>query len=143
MVRGIFNILKTYWCLWKFAAVPNGRWGGEGIKLSIRLNRRFWDMELEFSWNHYCILSLPFFTLKTIFYHFNNHYYPKYIYFICNPYHSIMQIYKWSLYHNESFFQLNVSYVLGSWCKFWMSIRTSSSLFHPSLSSVIQSGWIT
>ena len=45
-----------------------------------------------------------------------------------------LQRYKWSLYHNESFFQLNVSDVLGYCCNFWMSIYTSSSFFHSSLS---------
>src|SRR3984885_5162593 len=53
-----------------------------------------------------------------------------------------LERYKRSLYHNESFFQLNVSFVLESCCNFRISSHTSSSFFHSSLASFIQSGWI-
>ena len=45
--------------------------------------------------------------------------------------------YKRSLYHSESFFQINISNVLRSCCNFWMSVHNSSSIFHSSLASII------
>jgi len=54
----------------------------------------------------------------------------------------LLHKYKWSLYHSESFFHVNVSYSLESYCNLWIRVHTSSSFFHSSLVFFIQSGWM-